>query len=111
MKVRNVIQAKHGDVGHDGKAEGFNLFLKEEFDSFPLEFLNEFTATGPVPLHDHNIEEIFYVVEGHGYVVIGETRYPVGEGDYIYTPPMIPHSIAPFGDRIRCFCFAVGKED
>jgi len=40
------------------------------------------------PFHNHRInEEMFFVLEGHGEVRIGESRYPIRPGDVIACPP------------------------
>lgn len=45
------------------------------------------------PAHAHRVnEEMFFILEGEGEVRIGETRWPVRQGDFIACPPGGPES-------------------
>jgi len=54
------------------------------------------------PLHNHyNNEEMFFVLQGSGEVQIGESKYPIRQGDFIACPPGGPtaaHKIFNTGD-------------
>ena len=40
------------------------------------------------PRHNHTVnEEMFFIIEGKGEVVIGDDRYPIRKGDFIASPP------------------------
>jgi uncharacterized cupin superfamily protein len=40
------------------------------------------------PRHNHIVnEEMFFVLEGKGEVIIGPDRYPIRQGDFIASPP------------------------
>lgn len=68
------------------------------------------------PLHvHHDAEQIFYVLEGHGLLQIGESaeRYPVKSGDVVRIPPSAYHRIVCDGDKplryLSIDCFVGGK--
>jgi len=60
------------------------------------------------PLHvHHDVEQIFYVMEGNGLLQIGESaeRYPVKSGDVVRIPPSTYHRIFCDGDKpLRYLC-------
>lgn len=43
-------------------------------------------AEFPQHLHDHS-EDVFFVLEGSGWLREGDTRTPIGPGDVIFIPP------------------------
>ena len=53
------------------------------------------------PLHKHDdTEQIFYIQEGEGTLLIGEphARYPIGPGDVVRIPASTLHSIQADGE-------------
>jgi uncharacterized cupin superfamily protein len=54
------------------------------------------------PLHCHHVnEEMFFVIEGHGIVRIGDKEYPIRKGDFIAAPaggPETAHQIVNTSD-------------
>jgi mannose-6-phosphate isomerase-like protein (cupin superfamily) len=62
--------------------------------------------------HPHT-EEIYYILEGHGRMTIGEEVHEVGPGDAIAIPPGAIHTIANIGGETLKFlcCCAPGYED
>lgn len=45
------------------------------------------------PLHIHHFQdEVFYVVEGEYYFQVGEEKFNLIAGDYIFMPKKIPHA-------------------
>lgn len=68
------------------------------------------------PLHaHHDTEQIFYVLEGRGWLQIGESaeRHAVKPGDVVRIPPHTPHRIFCDGDKLLRYlsvdCFVGGK--
>ncbi len=68
------------------------------------------------PLHvHHDAEQIFYVLEGHGQLQIGESpeRYPVKPADVVRIPPSTYHRIFCDGDKplryLSIDCFLGGR--
>lgn len=42
--------------------------------------------------HDHpGVEEILYVISGHGEQMVGAERRMIGPGDVVHIPPDVPH--------------------
>ena len=62
--------------------------------------------------HHVKTEEIYYIVEGHGEMRVGDETRPVGPGDAIAIPPGAVHQIANTGQVILKFlcCCAPGYE-
>jgi len=51
------------------------------------------------PPHSHEAkEQIFYVTDGQGIVVVGKARYAVKPGSLIYVPPTVVHQTIVTGD-------------
>ncbi|GBD11226.1 Oxalate-binding protein [bacterium HR23] len=50
------------------------------------------------PLHKHNCEEVYYVLQGRGMLESGGERYEVREGYAVYNPPDVPHRTFNTGD-------------
>jgi mannose-6-phosphate isomerase-like protein (cupin superfamily) len=51
------------------------------------------------PPHSHDAkEQIFYVTDGQGEVVVGKVCYPVEPGSLIYVPPSVIHQTIVSGD-------------
>jgi quercetin dioxygenase-like cupin family protein len=45
------------------------------------------------PLHIHHFQdEIFYVIEGEYYFQVGESKYSLNTGEYIFLPRKVPHA-------------------
>jgi mannose-6-phosphate isomerase-like protein (cupin superfamily) len=68
------------------------------------------------PLHvHHDAEQIFYMMEGHGLLQIGESaeRYHVKPGDIVRIPPSTYHRIFCDGDKplryLSVDCFVRGR--
>jgi mannose-6-phosphate isomerase-like protein (cupin superfamily) len=51
------------------------------------------------PPHSHEAkEQVFYVTDGEGIVVVGKARYAVRPGSLIYVPPAVVHQTLVTGD-------------
>jgi len=51
------------------------------------------------PLHRHNCEEVYYVLQGRGFCEIGGQRYDIAPGYAVYNPPNVPHRTFNTGDE------------
>ncbi len=59
--------------------------------------LNPGTLVDP---HSHpNIEEVYYILEGNGEVLVGQETRLVNPGHIIYIPPNTIHTIRPRGNK------------
>lgn len=54
-------------------------------------------------MHVHeNEEETFYVLQGRGSFVVGQTRRELAPGDMVVVPRGVPHTLAPVpGQALR----------
>lgn len=63
---------------------------------------------GKTTLHIHGkSEEIYYITEGTGTMILGKDRFDVAAGDTVFIPPGTPHSTINTGDlplRFLCCC-------
>lgn len=50
------------------------------------------------PLHKHNCEEVYYVLQGRGVLESDGVRYEVAQGYAVYNPPDVPHRTFNTGD-------------
>ena len=53
---------------------------------------------GPVPWHNQEQEEVYFVVEGTGEMCLGEERRTVTGGQMIYIPGGVFHQLTNIGD-------------
>ncbi len=68
------------------------------------------------PVHTHpDAEQVFFVLEGEGDLRIGadsSASYPLHVGDFVRTPPGVPHSVRCVGDSrfvyLSIDCFTAG---
>lgn len=62
--------------------------------------------------HMHpDVEEVYYILEGEGEILVGEETRIVGPGQLIYIPPQQLHTIRPAGDaRLRWITIAVAVD-
>jgi mannose-6-phosphate isomerase-like protein (cupin superfamily) len=61
--------------------------------------------------HAHPTHEWYYVTAGRGVMTVGDDDRDITQGDLVYIPPNVVHSLRPVTDNapIRCFCFAFGE--
>lgn len=68
------------------------------------------------PIHVHpDAEQVFYILEGVGELGIGPQaaeRHPLRVGDFVRTPPGVPHAVSCVGDSrfvyLSIDCFTAG---
>jgi quercetin dioxygenase-like cupin family protein len=77
-----------------------------------FELANEFEVAGGSAVfpHTHPTHEFYYVLSGRGIMTVGDDTSEIRQGDLVYIPPDMVHSLKPISDTapIHCFCFAVG---
>jgi quercetin dioxygenase-like cupin family protein len=69
-----------------------------------------------VPRHTHHdAEQVFFILEGRGELAVGPDaadRHPLREGDFVRTPPGVPHQVACVGETRLVYlsidCFTAG---
>lgn len=53
---------------------------------------------GQVPWHNHEQEEIYFLLEGTGEMCLGDERRTVRGGEAVFIPPMEFHQLTNIGD-------------
>ena len=95
-EIRELLSHRNSSIRHQSLAEA----------RLPVH-----GATAP---HFHpRAEEIYYIVEGHGSMQVGNEIHPVGPGDAIAIPPGARHQIRNTGSVVLKFlcCCAPAYED
>ena len=66
---------------------------------------------GSVPLHVHEQEEVYYIAEGCGEILVNEEKQAVAAGDFVYILPDHSHQLTNTGAErmIMVFCYAPKK--
>ncbi len=54
---------------------------------------------GQVPWHNHEQEEVYFIVEGEGEMCVGEERRTVYSGQAVFIPPNIFHQLTNTGSE------------
>jgi quercetin dioxygenase-like cupin family protein len=115
MDVRNIEDVEP-IVEHAGTVPVWWMVQSQEMreltDGGFLELVNEFEVAGGgyVNPHSHPTHEFYYVLRGRGIMTIGDEDRSIAQGDLVYIPPDVVHSLRPVTDHapIHCFCFAIG---
>ena len=76
--------------------------MREQTEGGFLELINEFEVAGggAVHPHAHPTHEWYYVTDGRGVMTIADEERDVVQGDLVYIPPNVVHSLRPL-DRPR----------
>jgi mannose-6-phosphate isomerase-like protein (cupin superfamily) len=56
--------------------------------------------SGP-PLHHHDWDEAYYIIEGEVHFTVGEKSVLATSGDFLYTPAGVPHGFHGTSGRAR----------
>jgi quercetin dioxygenase-like cupin family protein len=59
--------------------------------------------SGPPRHVHHNEDETFYILDGEVTAIVGDERFDLTTGDYLFAPRGIPHSYVVRSDRARMF--------
>lgn len=98
VKIRSMYMVP-GKSARNSTVFQWELFAENEF----LSAINVFHANIVEPgvtlePHQHeNEEQIFFILSGMGVIEVGDEEQAVGEGDTIYLPPKLMHSIKNIG--------------
>jgi len=57
----------------------------------------EVEPNGSTPLHKHNCEEVYFVLNGKGYVEINGERFVISGEDSVYIKENLPHRVVNTG--------------
>ena len=118
MDIRNIATVPP-TVEHNGTTPVWYLMppgtMREITDGGSLELVNEFEIIGggAVDPHTHPTHEFYYVLYGHGNMIVGDESREISQGDLVYIPPNVVHSLVASSEHapIRCFCFAIACPD
>jgi len=85
--------------GHFGGALSKALVGPENSGSRLLDFrISRYAPNAYVQEHSHKVQEqVYYVLEGEGMLVVGKEKHLMRAHDYVYLPPGVPHSITNTG--------------
>jgi len=72
--------------------------------------LFEVEVDGWIKAHRHPWEHEIFIVSGDGEVRIGDKRYKVSQGDFIYIPPSVEHEYWNRGDKSLWFICIIPNE-
>ena len=63
---------------------------------------------GQVPWHNHENEEVYFIIDGHGEFCLGEERQEVRTGQMVYIPSNEFHQLTNIGDTPlhMMYCYA-----
>ncbi len=53
---------------------------------------------GQVPWHNHEQEEVYFMLEGRGEMCVGEERQTIKSGQAVYIPSNVFHQLTNLGD-------------
>ncbi len=118
MDVRSIEQVTPV-IEHNGTVPVWWLVnpqeMREITEGGHLELVNEFSVEGgsAVYPHTHPTHEFYYVTSGRGHMTVGEDTREISQGDLVYIPPDVVHTLRPVSDHapIHCFCFAFATPD
>jgi mannose-6-phosphate isomerase-like protein (cupin superfamily) len=67
---------------------------------------------GQVPWHNHEQEEVYFVLEGRGEVCLGDERGVITTGQAVYIPPTVFHQLTNVGtEPLRMlYCYGPSGE-
>ena len=60
------------------------------------------------PLHRHNCEEVYFILQGRGIVEVGGDRFEVSQGDAVYIRENVPHRIFNVGSEKLVYIAVAG---
>lgn len=64
-------------------------------------FGNSWAIVGPggqTTPNSHDEAEVFFVIHGEGLMRVGDEEQVIREGDVVYAPPLIEHTVKNIGD-------------
>lgn len=64
-----------------------------------------------VPEHQHENEQLSYIVKGKMRIVIGGKEFIVSAGEVVYVPPNVPHHAEFLEDTIDVDIFSPPRQD
>ena len=88
----------------DGEEDGRTYYPLDGFSIKTEHFVvRETTPSNPFAPHEHEKRELWYIVEGTGFVTLGSSERVVSAGDLIRLDPWVRHGLRTEG-RLRWIC-------
>ena len=113
MKIRNLYQ-QPGEVVRNGTLTVWRLLGEDDFVS-NLSYIVECLVEAGITLepHDHtDLEEVYYILHGIGEMRLGDETEELGEGDAVYVPPRVIHTIRNTGSHpLQFACVGVKTQE
>lgn len=100
MPIITWETAEH--ISRSGDADGFaKRFVNEKCGAEKLEMHISAVGAGKRAhaAHEHDDEEIVFILSGEATVMIGGEKSKVGSNAAIFAPPGVPHGIENSGDE------------
>ena len=95
---KGLAEPQPGPHGGAGSTTAYPFFA--DAPGMPFQFRKRALHKGAgIGLHQHNHDEIYYVVSGHGRYVLDGKVHDVGPGDAMLTRPGSTHSLQQVGDE------------
>jgi len=98
-----VIRAGQGRMKELRYGRGTMEFLVDASDGAKqldvhINVVRAGTEPGPRHYHSGN-ENAYFVLGGEGEITVGDDAYVVGQGDFIFIPPGVPHAVHNSGSE------------
>jgi mannose-6-phosphate isomerase-like protein (cupin superfamily) len=95
------------EKGHGDTVTAWTLFRGSDFLS-KVSFIND-NLVDPgvaIELHEHvDLEEVYYILSGIGEIRVGDEVCQAREGDAVYLPPRVSHTMKNIGSHpLRFIC-------
>ena len=79
-----------------------------QIDEFCMGFVVLEPNGGQVPWHNHEQEEIYFIVEGEGEMCLGEERQVLSAGQTVFIPSWVFHQLTNTGDTPMKMVYCYG---
>lgn len=77
-------------------------------DNFSLGIVTLEPSGGQVPWHNHEQEEIYFILEGKGEMCLGSERAEITSGQTVYIPSGVFHQLTNIEDTPLKFIYCYG---
>ena len=95
---RDLATPQPGPHGGPGETTAYPFFKDEA--AMPFEFRRRVLHAGAgIGFHQHDKDEIYYIISGNGIYTLDGQDYPVGPGNAMLTRPGSTHALRQAGDE------------
>lgn len=101
LSPKDFLQGAPMEVGQTGVRDLKLIYPETGFDATTLCLgLVEIDPGHHSPMHRHNCEELYYVVEGDGKVEQDGEFFPIAKGDAVLNRPNVEHRVYNTGTEV-----------